>query len=78
MPYNRELVGLDEVKAFGRRLVGIDPGVQLCVLDYFLTFCRQGLRCPRTSEMPKVKRTLEAVGLRTAVGQTVMGHVGPQ
>jgi hypothetical protein len=35
MPYNRELVGLDEVEAFGRRLVGIDSGGQLCVLDYF-------------------------------------------
>ena len=77
MPYNRELVGLNEVEAFGRRLVGVDPGVQLCVLDYFPTFRRQDLRRPRPSEMLEVKRILEGVGLCTVVVQTAMGHVGP-
>jgi pyruvate formate lyase activating enzyme len=78
MPYNRELVGPDEVEAFGRRLAGIDPGVQLCVLDYFPTFRRQGLRRPRPSEMLKVKRILEGTGLRTVVVQTAIGHLGPR
>jgi pyruvate formate lyase activating enzyme len=31
MPYNRELVGLHEVEAFGRRLARVDPEVQPCV-----------------------------------------------
>lgn len=77
MPYNRELVTLDEVEAFGRRLVRVDPQVQLCVLDYFPTFRRQDLRRPRPSEMLEVKRILEGAGLRTVVVQTAMGHVGP-
>jgi pyruvate-formate lyase-activating enzyme len=75
--YNQELVGLDEVKAFGRRLARIDPDAQLCVLDYFPTFRRQGLLRPRPSEMLSVKRILEEVGLRTVVVQTAMGHFGP-
>jgi pyruvate formate lyase activating enzyme len=77
MPYNRELVSLDEVSAFGRRLAGIDPVIQLCVLDYFPTFRRQELRRPQPSEMLEVKRILEGAGLRTVVVQTAIGHVGP-
>jgi len=78
MPYNRELVALDEVEAFGRRLAGIDPQVQLCALDYFPTFRRQDLRRPRPSEMLEVKRILEGTGLRTVVVQTAIGHLGPR
>ncbi|HSR33491.1 MAG TPA: radical SAM protein, partial [Anaerolineae bacterium] len=77
MPYNQALVGLDEVDAFGRRLAGIDPQVQLCVLDYFPTFRRRDLRRPQPSEMLEVKRVLEGTGLRTVVVQTAIGHVGP-
>jgi pyruvate formate lyase activating enzyme len=77
MPYNRDLVGLDEVEAFGRRLTGIDPGIQLCVLDYFPTFRRRELRRPRPSEMLNVKHVLEETGLRTVVVQTAIGHIGP-
>jgi pyruvate formate lyase activating enzyme len=77
MPYNRDLVGLDEVEAFGRRLAGIDPQVQLCVLDYFPAFRRRDLLRPRPAEMLEVKRVLEAAGLRTVVVQTALGHVGP-
>ena len=78
MPYNQELVNLDEVGEFGRRLESIDPNVQLCVLDYFPTFRRQELRRPHPSEMLNVKRMLEEVGLRTVVVQTAIGHLGPQ
>jgi pyruvate formate lyase activating enzyme len=78
MPYNRDLVSLGEVEAFGRRLAGMDPGAQLCVLDYFSAFRRQRLRRPQPSEMLKVKRLLEGTGLRTVVVQTSIGHLGPQ
>lgn len=78
MPYNQELVSLDEVGEFGRRLASIDPEVQLCVLDYFPTFRRQELRRPRPSEMLNVKRMLEEAGLRTVVVQTAIGHFGPR
>jgi pyruvate formate lyase activating enzyme len=78
MPYNRELVSLDKVEEFGRRLASIDPEVQLCVLDYFPTFRRQALLRPHPSEMLNVKRMLEGVGLRTVVVQTAIGHLGPR
>ncbi len=78
MPYNRELVSLDEVEAFGRRLALIDPDVQLCVLDYFPTFRRRDLRRPHPLEMLDVKEVLEATGLRTVVVQTSAGHIGPR
>ena len=78
MPYNRELVSLDEVGEFGRRLASIDPEVQLCVLDYFPTFRRQELHRPHPSDMLNVKRMLEGVGLRTVVVQTAIGHFGPR
>ncbi|MFB0536481.1 MAG: radical SAM protein, partial [Anaerolineae bacterium] len=78
MPYNRELVSLDEVGEFGRRLASIGPEVQLCVLDYFPTFRRRELRRPHPSEMLNVKRVLEGAGLRTVVVQTAIGHLGPR
>jgi pyruvate formate lyase activating enzyme len=78
MPYNRELVSLDEVGEFGRRLASIDPEVQLCVLDYFPTFRRQELHRPHPSDMLNVKRMLEGVGLHTVVVQTAIGHFGPR
>jgi pyruvate formate lyase activating enzyme len=78
MPYNRELISLDEVEAFGRRLARIDPAAQLCVLDYFPTFRRRTLHRPRPSEMLQVKGILEGTGLRTVVVQTAIGHFGPR
>jgi hypothetical protein len=63
--YNRELAGLDEVEAFGRWLVRVDPEVQLCVLDHFPTFRRRALRRPHPSEVLKVKRILEETGLHS-------------
>jgi len=77
IPYNRELLRLHEVEAFGQRLAAIDPKVQLCVLDYFPSFHRQQLRRPDPSEMLDVKRILEGTGLRTVVVQTAIGHFGP-
>ena len=56
---------------------GIDPDVQLCVLDYFPTFRRHDLRRPHPLEMLNVKGILESAGLHTVVVQTALGHVGP-
>lgn len=77
LPYNRALIGLDEVQEFGRRLAAIRPDIQLCVLDYFPTFRRRDLRRPSLTEMLRVKRVLEETGLRTVVVQTAVGHFGP-
>lgn len=77
LPYNQALISLDEVQAFGRRLADIDPGVQLCVLDYFPTFRRWDIRRPSVQEMLTLKRILEGTGLKTVVVQTAIGHIGP-
>lgn len=78
LPYNQALIGLEEVREFGRRLAKVDPEIQLCVLDYFPTFRRRDLRRPSVREMLTVKQTLEEAGLRTVVVQTAIGHIGPR
>ncbi len=77
LPYNKALISLEEVREFGRRLASIDPGVQLCVLDYFPTFRRRDIERPHPGEMLTVKRILEGVGLKAVVVQTAIGHIGP-
>ncbi|MFQ6075499.1 MAG: radical SAM protein [Candidatus Bathyarchaeia archaeon] len=77
LPYNRALISLEEVVAFGERLASMDPTVQLCVLDYFPTFRRTDLKRPSPREMFRVKKVLEEAGLKTVVVQTSIGHFGP-
>jgi len=77
LPYNSALIGLEEVREFGRCLAAIGPEIQLCVLDYFPTFRRRDLRRPSPGEMLQVKRVLEGTGLHTVMVQTAVGHLGP-
>jgi len=77
LPYNKALISLEEVRGFGRRLASIDPGLQLCVLDYFPTFRRRDIERPHPGEMLAVKRVLEQAGLKAVVVQTTIGHIGP-
>jgi pyruvate formate lyase activating enzyme len=77
LPYNKGLIGMDEVFEFGKRLSAIDPKIQLCVLDYFPAFRRRELKRPFPQEMLKVKAVLEDAGLRAVVVQTSKGHIGP-
>jgi pyruvate formate lyase activating enzyme len=78
LPYNKELIGMDEVFEFGKRLSALDPKIQLCVLDYFPAFRKQDLKRPLPQEMLRVKSTLEDAGLKTVVVQTSKGHIGPE
>jgi len=75
--YNKELVTLDEIAEAGKRIAGIDPNIQVTVLDYFPAFRRRNLKRPSVNEMLMVKRVLEEQGLRTVIVQTERGHVGP-
>jgi pyruvate formate lyase activating enzyme len=77
LPYNSYFMDTDEVFEFGVRLAGIDPKVQVCVLDYFPTFRRREIKRPSVEEMMKVKRTLNDAGLKTVIVQTSQGHFGP-
>ncbi|MEM4699769.1 MAG: radical SAM protein [Candidatus Nezhaarchaeales archaeon] len=77
MPYNSQLMALEEALEFAERLRSIDPGIQLCVLDYFPAFRRRWLRRPSPTEMLRLKGALEGAGLKCVVVQTSMGHFGP-
>ncbi|SES62030.1 pyruvate formate lyase activating enzyme [Methanococcoides vulcani] len=76
-PYNSYFMGLDEVSEFGKKLAGINPEVQVCVLDYFPAFKRKEMKRPSVEEMMNVKKTLNETGLKTVIVQTSKGHFGP-
>lgn len=77
IPYNRMLIGLEEIREIGRRLAEINPEVQVVVLDYFPAFRNRELERPSPAEMLKIKETLNRAGLKTVIVQTSMGHIGP-
>jgi pyruvate formate lyase activating enzyme len=61
----------------GEEIAGIDPDVQVTVLDYRPQFRRMDLVRPTVEEMREVGRLLRTAGLTTVVCQTRAGHVGP-
>jgi pyruvate formate lyase activating enzyme len=74
VPYNKNLISLDEIEKIGKRLAAIDPGVQVCVLDYRAEFRSKILR-PSAKEMRYVGRILKDTGLKTVLCQTALGHI---
>ena len=46
IPYNNELISLDEVIEMGQRISEIDPWIQICALDYRPEFRRADLIRP--------------------------------
>ncbi len=77
IPYNRHLVGMEEIQQMGREILAIDPGIQVCVLDYRGEFRRREISRPSYEEMEQVYITLKGVGLKTVICQTSYGHIGP-
>jgi len=77
IPYNRFFITLEEVREMGERIVGMNPEVQVCLLDYFPAFRRAHMQQPTVNEMRKARETLLEVGLKTVLAQTVIGHLGP-
>jgi pyruvate formate lyase activating enzyme len=78
IPYNEELISLDEIRGIGECIFEIDADVQVCVLDYFPAFRNRKISRPSYSEMTEVYRTLRDVGLSTVICQTRYGHIGPK
>lgn len=70
IPYNRQLISLDEIQVMGDGLANIDPDIQVCVLDYRPTFRRMDILQPTRTEMLTVKKTLNNTGLSTVIIQT--------
>jgi len=82
IPYNRDLISLGEIEALGREIAKIDPGLQVCILDYRPEFRRKYLRegtisRPSPQEMREIYGLLKDRGLKTVICQTSHGHIGP-
>lgn len=74
IPYNKDLISFAEIEKMGKRLADIDPGVQVCVLDYRAEFRSRILR-PSPREMRHVGSILKDTGLKTVLCQTSLGHI---
>lgn len=77
IPYNMDLISLEEVRKMGEKINKIDEKVQVCVLDYRPAFRRTELRRPEYEEMVNVWNLLTGTGLKTVICQTARGHIGP-
>ena len=76
IPYNENLISLEEVEKMGNKISAMDPDVQVCVLDYRPEF-RSRIEKPLAQKMKKVYSLLKDTGLKTVLCQTVYGHIGP-
>jgi pyruvate formate lyase activating enzyme len=82
IPYNHDLISMDEMGRIGKEISNIDPDLQVCVLDYRPEF-RRGLikermiQRPSKQEMIEVYYLLQESGLRTVLCQNPFGHIGP-
>lgn len=77
IPYNRDLISLDEIRKMGDAIRNIDPDLQVCVLDYRPDFRRKDIKRPHPREMQEVLEILTGCGLSTVICQTRYGHIGP-
>jgi len=77
IPYNKDLISLEEIYEIGHEIYKIDPEVQVCVLDYRPEFRRMDLKRPTYKEMVNVWNVLKGIGLKTVICQTELGHIGP-
>ncbi|MCP8315990.1 MAG: radical SAM protein, partial [archaeon] len=78
IPYNKDLISLEEIAKIGDEILKIDPEVQVCVLDYRPEFRRMNILRPTYREMVEVWEILHGTGLRTVICQTEFGHIGPK
>jgi pyruvate formate lyase activating enzyme len=78
IPYNRDLLGLAEMEEMGRRILALDPKMQVWVLDYRPAYQRLHLVRPTFEEMRQVHEVLRGLGLKSVVCQTERGRIGPE
>ncbi len=77
IPYNPAWMTDDELFSIGVEISRMDPGVQVCLLDYRPEFRRRDIAWPSFAEMKRAKKLLEDAGLRVVIAQTRRGHIGP-
>ena len=76
IPYNRELISLEEVRKIGEKIAEMSDEVQICALDYRAEF-RSRIKRPSFEEMFKVWKVLKDVGLKNVIAQTPVGYINP-
>ena len=76
IPYNRELIHIDEIREIGEKISGMDEEAQVCVLDYRAEF-RSAIKRPGFQEMFEVWKVLRETGLKVVTCQTVRGYIKP-
>jgi pyruvate formate lyase activating enzyme len=77
IPYNSELISIDEIREMGEKIAEIDPWMQVCALDYRPEFKRLDLVKPSFWEMMQVHGILRDCGLESVICQTERGKIGP-
>ena len=78
IPYNKDIISLEEIQKMGDKIRNIDENLQVCLLDYRPAFRRSDIKRPEYDEMVNVWRILYGTGLKTVICQTVKGHIGPE
>ncbi len=76
IPYNKELITLEEIAMMGRQILKISPFLQVNVLNYRGEF-RRNMAIPTTKEMKEVFQVLKDTGLKNVTVQTKNGIIGP-
>ncbi len=69
----------NELLHWGEKLAGIDPNIQVCILDYrpeFRSRLIPSFKTPTYEEMKGIKRLLEQTGLKCVTAQTRIGILG--
>jgi pyruvate formate lyase activating enzyme len=76
VPYNKELISIEEIEKIGDEIYKIDSEIQVCILDYRPEF-RSKISRPSYKEMVKIWEALKNIGLKTVICQTQYGYIGP-
>jgi len=77
VPYNRELVSLNELNQIGMKLYKMDPSVHVSVIAYKGAFRREHMSPPGYKEMEKAHAIMRGVGLSNVFAQTMEGLIQP-
>ncbi|MEM3629793.1 MAG: hypothetical protein QXY18_00050 [Nitrososphaerota archaeon] len=77
IPYNKDLISLEEIIKIGNEVYKIDSEVQVCVLDYRPEFRRINISRPSYEEMVKIWKFLKEIGLKIVICQAEYGYIGP-
>ncbi|MEM1739176.1 MAG: radical SAM protein [Candidatus Methanomethylicaceae archaeon] len=77
IPYNKDLISMEEMAKIGEEIYKINNEVQVCVLDYRPEFRRMNISRPSFDEMMEIWKLFKSIGLKTVICQTIYGHIGP-